>query len=391
MKLFKYNIFSLMIIFIWLVSATNAYAIPSAPTPGPSVGHRPIVTDLVIGARSAGGAQADITLPSTSLVPGDFLYLARASGGPNAADIDGDLDKIGAHCVWYKVHTDGTSTVAQDPGPNDRICQYTIQTSDIGFKIKNVIRIFSDQDVATQKGYTLNPIDSLPVETVSAAVVGQSILPFQYKGLYESKYGYVDVGSMAQFKTMIKDGTFMLGNSMDSSGYVESMGADFVWTSSDPSSLQVSDGLITVKDLPAGPVIIRAENTSSGITYEYTVLRPKQWFTDEIWRPSVIFPPIAGSEAVNACLSKGARMPSSSELLVESIEGAINSSLVNEWSYGEVGPQKAKAFKSRTYVTSDSNFANQIVKIVSENYITESRFYPLAHNNSNSLMCVNDL
>ncbi|MEG0171507.1 MAG: hypothetical protein RR774_05805, partial [Acinetobacter sp.] len=156
-----------------------AYATPSAPTPGPSVGHRPVVTGLILGASDVGGIyKGDMTLSSTSLKPGEGISLASAAGGPNGMDVDGDLDKFGAHCVWYRVDNQGVETVVKDPGPNDRNCSYTIQASDAGFKIKNVITIFSDQDVATQKGYTLNPIGSMPVETVSANNVIPS-LPFE--------------------------------------------------------------------------------------------------------------------------------------------------------------------------------------------------------------------
>lgn len=145
-----------------LVTTGVVFATTSLPTLGPSVGHRPDVINLKLVTGNA-----DITSASAMLYPGANINLLDVAGGPNGMDVDGDLDKAGAHCVWYKVDTNGVETVVKDPGPNDRTCFYTMQASDIGFKIKNTITIFSDQDNATAKGYVLNPIASLPINTVS--------------------------------------------------------------------------------------------------------------------------------------------------------------------------------------------------------------------------------
>lgn len=386
MRLFKYKTILLLSLFGGLCASSIAYAITSTPTLGPSVGHRPVVTDLVL-ASPAG----DITLAATALKPGDTIGLASVSGGSgnNSMDIDGDKDKAGAHCVWYRVDPNGISTVVKDPGPNDHNCTYTIQTGDIGHKIKNVITILSDQDVATQKGYMLNPIESLPVETISASAVGTVVLPFQYKGINE-RGGYLDVKSMAQFKTMIREGSFKLGDSIDALGYVQSMGADFVWTSSDPSSLDVNHGVVTVLKIPKGDVVIRAKNSSSGITYEYSVSRPQKWFASVWWEPSVTFPPTALPEAIDECLTRGRRLPKASELLDPSEGMAINGKLVNEWSFGHTtNGFSTGIFKSPIIVTSDPITSGKYMTYIDgSGIIDNSSVYPP---NVKSVLCVEDL
>lgn len=263
MKLFKYNTVLLMM-FGGLVGAGMAYATPSAPTPGPSVGHRPVVTGLVLGVVDAGGIyKGDMTLSSTSLKPGEGIGLFNAAGGPNGMDVDGDLDKAGAHCVWYRVDTNGVETVVQDPGPNDRNCSYTIQSGDVGHKIKNVITIFSDQDSATQKGYTLNPIASMPVETVSANSVTWNLVPLTIEVNGKTHPG--DAG----FPTSgFSQATFKLAG-MPATGTT--------WTSSHANVAVTPDGQVTFNDVVSGPVTIKGESTS-GLKAEYTFTL-NRWFT----------------------------------------------------------------------------------------------------------------
>lgn len=177
-KNMKYPHILLYSTVISLVTASYAYGIESQVTPGPSVGHRPVITGLILGTGNGVGG-GNITLNTTNLRVGEAVGLLSAAGGPSSMDADGDLDKAGAHCVWYRVDPNtNAETVIKDPGPTDRNCHYVIQASDVGFKIKNTITIFSDQDIATKKGYTLNPIASLPVDTVSANIASSS-LPFE--------------------------------------------------------------------------------------------------------------------------------------------------------------------------------------------------------------------
>lgn len=264
MKLFKYNTVLLLMMFGGLVGAGMAYATPSAPTPGPSVGHRPVVTGLVLGASDAGGIyKGDMTLSSTSLKPGEGIGLFNAAGGPNAMDVDGDLDKAGAHCVWYRVDTNGVETVVQDPGPNDRRCSYTIQSGDVGHKIKNVITIFSDQDSATQKGYTLNPIASMPVETVSANSVTWDLVPLRASlngKIYAENTWFPTSGfSQATFSLI---GMPVTGTT---------------WTSSHANVAVTPGGRVTFNDVVSGPVTIKGESTS-GLKAEYTFTL-NRWYT----------------------------------------------------------------------------------------------------------------
>ncbi|MDQ4429030.1 hypothetical protein PKO51_06525 [Yokenella regensburgei] len=171
---------------ITLLMADSTFAVESSVTPGPSVGHRPVTTRLILGNSST--PSENITNSKTILKVGDTILLKSAVGD----DADGDIDKGGAYCVWYRVDPiTSIAVVAKDPGPADRSCSYTIQTADVGFKIKNTIKIYSDQDVATAKGYTINPIESWPVDTISANIVSPT-LPF------EIIYGpdtYIDIQS----------------------------------------------------------------------------------------------------------------------------------------------------------------------------------------------------
>ncbi|EHM1654535.1 hypothetical protein KDR40_004862 [Salmonella enterica subsp. enterica serovar Saintpaul] len=168
-----FNRYSYVLLFtavVGLAAAGQVNATESPATPGPSVGHRPVTSGLILSANGN-----DITSAATSLKVGDVIGLASAYGD----DKDGDADKAGAYCVWYRVDPNtGTETEAKKPVATDRNCHYTVQSADAGFKIKNTITIFSDQDIATANGFTINPIDSWPVDTISANVV-TGVAPFE--------------------------------------------------------------------------------------------------------------------------------------------------------------------------------------------------------------------
>lgn len=271
MKLFKYNTVLLLMMFGGLVGAGMAYATTSAPTPGPSVGHRPVVTGLVLGASDAGGIyKGDMTLSSTSLKPGEGIGLASASGGPNAMDVDGDLDKFGAHCVWYRVDTQGVETVVQDPGTNDRRCGYTIQSGDVGHKIKNVITIFSDVDIATQKGFTLNPIASMPVETVSA----NSVTPLVPKPFNRITVNGGREVSHASFPvTGFKGAKFTL--------HADDIALNYIWTTDNQNvSVLADSGDVVINDKTVNEDItitaVSKNNNNASHSYKFRI---EKWIT----------------------------------------------------------------------------------------------------------------
>ncbi|MEG1440149.1 MAG: hypothetical protein RSC83_13385 [Hafnia sp.] len=257
---------------ISLLTASCAYAVESLVTPGPSVGHRPITINLGIGTGT-GASPGDMTQPGGTLIAGQTLGLFSAAGN----DPDGDPDKGGANCVWYRVDPNTQAeTVAKDPGAADRNCHYTLQAADVGFKIKNVIKIFSDQDIATAKGFTINPIDSWPVETVSANRVAAanpyisrietpSIPPLHHK----ADAGFPKIAyQMAYFDIIIEDGSGS-GN----------LARDYRWSSSEPYAISVSsDGSVTVNNVSVNPVITITATPKSGggkaLTYE---IKPREF------------------------------------------------------------------------------------------------------------------
>lgn len=268
MKLFKYNTILLLMMFGGLAAA-GAYATPSAPTRGPSVGHRPVITGLILGASDAGGIyKGDMTLSSTSLKPGEGIGLFSAAGGPNAMDVDEDLDKAGAHCVWYRVDTQGVETVARDPGPNDRNCSYTIQSGDVGHRIKNVITIFSDQDIATQKGFTLNPIASMPVETVSANSVEVLLKPFNRITVNGGR----EVSHASFPVTGFKGAKFTL--------HADDVASNYIWESDNKnvSVIANSGDVIFNNKTISEDVTIKAVSKNNNANHYFT-FRVKKWIT----------------------------------------------------------------------------------------------------------------
>lgn len=273
---FKHSHFLLSFLIVGLWFAGDAYATQSPLTPGPSVGHRPVMTNLVLGTGT-GPANGVITDSNAILSVGSTIGLMNASGGPSGVDVDGDEEKVGAYCVWYKVPANGgTALLIQDNGPTDRNCQYTIQMSDVGFKIKADVTIFSDTDKAQVKGYTINPIESLATEALSVTAVAAPYI----KGLktkartdmsarswtHNEKDGFPTVGySGAEFKMLIDNGTGTLINNY------------YTWHSSNAGEVSVdNDGNVIINKAPSGEISITATpSVGSAITYRFRI---RNWF-----------------------------------------------------------------------------------------------------------------
>ena len=106
---------------IGLLSINQTYALESAMTSGPSVGHRPVINGLVLGT-----ARGDISQNTVPLYVGDVI--SRTGG--TITDVDGDPVEAGEYCVWYRVEPNtNMETVVKDPGATDRSCEYTLQTA----------------------------------------------------------------------------------------------------------------------------------------------------------------------------------------------------------------------------------------------------------------------
>lgn len=252
----------------------KAYATQSPPTPGPSVGHRPVLTNLTLGTGKGAG-NGVITDPAASFGMGDTIRLLSAVG----TDADGDPDKAGAYCVWYKVPAGGgTPVLVKDPGPADRDCKYTIQPGDIGFHIQNSIKIYSDPDLAAAKKYTINPVDSIATETLSATAVTTPYI----KGLKTKKRtdfssstswthsesdrfpstGYAG----AEFQMLIDNGAGTLINNL------------YKWQSSSTAEMSVdANGNITLIKPPSGELSVTATPGFGGAEFNYR-FRIRDWF-----------------------------------------------------------------------------------------------------------------
>jgi len=246
-------------IFSGLTAVSLAYATTSDPTPSPSVGHRPIVTSLKLTVDSH-----DITSPTTVLKPGDVITLL--ADGSNYVDVDGDTDKAGAHCVWYKVYYNGISSLVKKPPQNDRNCTYTVQTGDAGFKIKSVITLFSDQGIATQKGYTLNPRESSPTEIASARIVSGKFKSLSYNNKHTITEKYFDEKPAPTFA----NAKFILDTDENPTEYI--------WQSSNPSVMSVSStGEVTMLREFSKPIFITATSKITGEILSYTATKAHNW------------------------------------------------------------------------------------------------------------------
>lgn len=297
---------------------SHAYAVTSPVTPGPSVGHRPVTTGLNLGTGNGAGG-GNITLATTHLSVGNTIGLMAASGN----DADGDADKAGAHCVWYRVDPNTQAeTVVRDPGAADRNCHYTIQSADVGFKIKNVIKIFSDQDIATTKGFKLNPIDSWPVETVSAnMVINQNNRPFDHIQLDGHKEQMPTT-----FPTTAYEGAQMQ-LALTSSSPPNSINSNYNWSSSSAPAVTVNGvGLVTFNNLPSKDGVNIVATAKDGThSYSYYFKTPKFFIT----HPSGTA--LTKTESEKFCVSIGAyKLPAAADLS----NGTANRQLgylLNEW------------------------------------------------------------
>lgn len=275
MKQFKIPCYLPGIMAAGFLVAGDTYATQSSPTPGPSVGHRPVVTNLTLGTGKGAG-NGVITDPAASFGMGDTIRLMSAVG----VDADGDTDKTGAYCVWYKVPAGGGSPVlVKDPGPADRNCEYTIQAGDIGFHIRNSIKIYSDPDIAVAKGYTINPVDSIATETLSAnSVVAPYIRGLKTKArtdfqsiswTHDEKDGFPSTGyAGAEFQMLIDNGTGTLINNL------------YTWQSSDTTEMSVdANGNVTLIKAPSGELSVTATPGAAGTALTYR-FRVQDWFFD---------------------------------------------------------------------------------------------------------------
>ncbi|MCW6569461.1 Ig-like domain-containing protein [Yersinia ruckeri] len=256
MNMFKYNTILLLVMFSILINVSFSHAVVSDPTLGPSVGYRPTFTG---GLQVAGGG----FLEQSPLIVGETIALWRMGGN----DQDGDnIDTSGAYCIWYKVDpiTDA-AVVVQDRGDTDRNCSYKIRTSDLGFKIKNTITIFSNQNDAILKGYTINPIDSWPQDTVSSRVVEGK--PFTHITVPGSN-------NLAPIRAFPENAY---------EGVVYRLFLDrprsFNWSSSDPTIVSVDlDGNVRINARPGNNgVTISAVSTNNEEVFIHHI-RPSLWF-----------------------------------------------------------------------------------------------------------------
>lgn len=249
------------------------FATESPHTQGVSVGHRPVLTNLLLGTGKGAG-NGVITDPGASFGVGDTISLMSAT----VVDADGDKDKAGAYCVWYKIPAGGgTPVLVKDPGPADRNCEYTIQAGDVGFHIQNIIKVYSDPDSAVAKGYTINPVDSVATEVLSASAV---VAPY-IKGLRPKKRsdmlspqwthnesdGFPSTGyAGAEFQMLIDNGTGTLINNL------------YTWTSSNATEMSVdANGNITLIKAPSGELSVTATPGTAGTALTYR-FRVRDWF-----------------------------------------------------------------------------------------------------------------
>lgn len=287
MKLFKYNTVLLLMMFGGLVGAGMAYATPSAPTPGPSVGHRPVLKNL--GMSSIGDTQ-DATKPSTGLTPGIELTM----GGLGRFDKDGDpVTYTNAWtCNWYRVPMDGTaetqikSSICYPEGMN-----WVIQSADIGFKLKLEVLYRSDQAAASAAGYTVNPVEALPISIVTANPVSAATY---FSGItvngktLPAKDGFpITAFGGAKFKLNVADGT----------------PNDYIWRTMGSQSISVTpEGEVVFlanKKIANQRVEVFAKSKKTNIEHIYR-LHPKKWFTNT---GSAILSNLSEVEYNQACVS----------------------------------------------------------------------------------------
>lgn len=165
-KLLKQSCLSLGIIANGFLMSGGVYATQSPPTKGPSVGHRPLTSGLILEYNS--GNPSEFSGPDVELWVGDTITLKN----PGGVDGDGDENEKGAYCEWYAVSRDNTLLIKKDDGRLD--CSYTVEKKYVGYRIRADILLRSDKAKATAKGYTVNPSNSLTETRVSAKPVAES-------------------------------------------------------------------------------------------------------------------------------------------------------------------------------------------------------------------------
>lgn len=361
MTQFKYPHFLLGTVVAGLWFAGDAYATQSPLTPGPSVGHRPVMTNLILGTGT-GPANGVITDSSAILSVGSTIGLLSAAGGPGGMDIDGDEDKAGAYCVWYKIPAGGgTPIVIQDRGPADRNCHYTVQMSDAGFKIKADVTIFSDTDKALAKGYTLNPVASIPVEQISV----NSVIPQPFIRGVSNHYGKrhmfnPDSGYPSRFAIDTGSATFTLKINIDDGLGKEANLKDFniTDTSAGTSIIEIGGEILVMGSSALSPDKLTPPSNSQ---FSFT-LQPKsgakpikyEYKFSEFWyfpnRPEND-PKETQAGAAILCANTGGVLPTPTQMTSGTGVRDMNS------MWGEWGGFWSLGSKSSTYWSSDSGIA----------------------------------
>lgn len=292
---------------ITLLMADSTFAVESPVTPGPSVGHRPVTTALILTT----GPGLDITSTGTILNVGDTIGLASARGD----DADGDMDKAGANCVWYRVDpVTNAATVARDPGPTDRNCHYTLQAADVGFKIKNTIKIYSDQDIAAAKGFTINPIESWPVDTVSATTVVSRSITYITQGYFNDNT-FLDVDLGSRYQTVIKNGQFRINDYR------------MVSLQSNSSAISINGNTVTITGEPAGEIIITGFDLNGQNVSEFK-FTPRKMFELVGTKSNPIG---TEADAIKACQAMGMRMATLDEISINGDIDDPDGNFVYEW------------------------------------------------------------
>lgn len=163
-KLLKQLCLSLGIIANGFLMSGGVYATQSPPTKGPSVGHRPLTSGLILEYNS--GNPSEFSGPDVELWVGDTIALKN----PGGVDSDGDENEKGGYCDWYRVdRNNNTSLIKKEDGRLD--CSYTLEKKDVGYRIRADVLLRSDKAKATAKGYTVNPSNGLTEKRVSAKPV----------------------------------------------------------------------------------------------------------------------------------------------------------------------------------------------------------------------------
>ena len=197
--------------------------------------------------------------------------------GGTITDVDGDPVEAGEYCVWYRVDPNTHKERMMAAG---RPCSYTLQSGDVGFKIKNEIKAISDPVAAAAKGLRLNPDESWPVRTLSAnTVIAATPAPFPVS---------------TTLNTHVNPHTYTLSSTFPESGFTHAEftiqvegdannNSQYDWSTSQPSWVSVdASGVVkfTAKPSAANKTVrvTARSKTDKGIIYfkDFTINR---WFT----------------------------------------------------------------------------------------------------------------